>query len=357
MKIVEIILDLRRRAGAEVFFASLCDEFIKNPEIELTVISLWDDIHDSFKYLQNDPRVSFYSLSKKRGVDFKAARKLKKLLLDINPDIIHTHRSILMTYFFAFGLSKQNWKLVHTIHNTPGKEANRITWMLRKCYDKKKLITYVGISDLITREFSNLSKGSIVTIYNGIAIKTVNSDLAKQFDFINVARFSPAKNHRLLIDSFNDFYLEHNNATLICVGEGELRTEIEAYASTLNCYTNIIFYGPSNDVLALLSQSRVFILTSFYEGTPVSILEAMSVGLPIISPNVGGIPDILEDNVNGFLFEVCNKKQIVQLMEKIYDNRQLIERISKNNKEKVLKFSIEVCASNYLSLFEKLVNK
>ncbi len=357
IKVVEISLSLTKRAGAEVFFESLCNELANNPNIELTVISLWDNIHESFNGLKHLDGVKFYSLHKKKGICLKAVKQLKKILNEINPDVINTHRSVLLTYYLAFGFRKKHWKIIHTIHNVPSKESNFVTNILRKQYIKKDIIGFVGISNRITELFKQqFPKANIETIFNGIQLKNSPTDEKKKYDFINVARFSEQKNHKLLFDAFEKIYFLHNSASLLCVGDGELFDFYKDYVSKLECKNNICFLGSSDEVYKYLAQSNIFILSSLYEGNPISILEAMNCGLPIIAPKVGGIPDVIEHNKNGLLYETGNKEELVLCMERCFTSSSLIEKMSINNKKDINMFSIEHCASLYINYFYRILN-
>ena len=358
MKIVEIILDLSNRAGAEIFFEALCFELSKKDDVELTIISLWDSIHPSFEAIREFKNVRFYTLGKKKGVDFKAAKKLKRIINEIDPDIIHTHRSILLTYFLAFGLKRCNWKIVHTIHNIPSKESNGITNLLRKMYIKRKAIYFVGISDIITHLFSErFPMADIVTIFNGINLRRPQIRNSKKYTFINVARFSEQKNHKLLFDSFEEIAREDKSISLVCLGTGELFEFYSDYVSKLDTQNRITLVGSVDDVYPFLCESCCFVLSSIYEGNPISVLEAMECGLPVIAPTVGGIPDVIKDGQNGLLYGVNDGKRLVSCMKKIIYMNDLYKKISNRNKIDVEHFSIEHCSEEYLKLFLSIINR
>lgn len=357
IKIVEIILSLSARGGAEVFFASLVEEMSKRENVEITVISLWDDIDPSFNFIKDIPRVSFYTCSKRRGPDFKAARTLRKIIKEVNPDIIHTHLSILLTYFLAFGFKKRKWKLFHTVHNVAHKESNKVTQFLREQYMKRDMIYFIGISNLITESIKEYHKRPPVkTIYNAIELKPVVSDnKQKEYDFICVAGFREQKNHKLLIKAFNRLYDNDNNLKLICLGDGPLFEEIKNMTEALPCHNNVIFAGAQKEVYPYLLNSKIFVLSSFYEGNPISILEAMNCGLPIVAPNIGGVPDVVTNGENGLLFPVNDEDSLVAACDTLLNEKLRIE-IGKNNKEKIKVFSMDNCVNEHFNYFAKVIN-
>jgi len=354
MKIFEIIPDLNRRAGAEVFFHSLCNQLAKDGSLEVVVVIIWDKIDASFKDLETNPRLKFYCCGKrKKGIDFKAIRKFKEILIKEKPDVVHTHRSVLLTYFLAFGFKKNTWRYYHTVHNIADKEAGKYEIFLRKMFLKRHLISHIGISDEISKSIKNTYKSNpVATIYNGIDFKPILSS-KKVYDFICIARFSRQKNHMFLLSCFLEFLKIFPDSKMLLVGEGELQAECKDFCVKNYLDRNVVFYGSTPSVEPLLAQSKFFVLGSLYEGNPISILEAMASGLPIIAPRVGGIPDVVEDRINGLLFEVNDSKQLVDNMERMFEEISLQKEIAKNNIAKSNKFLMENCAVLYKKVFTK----
>ena len=97
----------------------------------------------------------------------------------------------------------------------------------------------------------------------------------------HVGRFCNQKNHKFLIDIFNN-YLKTNNGYLMLVGEGELREEIEEYVDSLGIKNHIIFAGTTSEVYKYYSAFDLFVLPSLHEGLPVVAIEAQATGLPVI---------------------------------------------------------------------------
>lgn len=359
MKIAEVILDLRTRDGAEVFLLDLIISIKKSTNDDVFLISLYDDVDDSFLELIRKYKIKFFTCHKKAGVDLKASSKFKEIIKEINPDIIHSHRSCLLTYFFAFGFKKRKWKLVHTIHNLASYESNKVTNFLRKRYIKKRMIYFVGISDLITRSFIKIiPNGRIETIYNGINIdqRPIPDYSQRKQNIVIAARFSEQKNHQFLIKCFDIISKQNAETALICLGDGALLEKTKEQALLLKCNNKIMFTGSVSDVIPYYDDSILFVLTSLYEGNPISILEAMSRGLPIVASAVGGIPDVILDGVNGFLFEVNNENAFIEDVLKLLNDKDLRIKISNNNIEKAKTFAMDICSKHYLELFNKIMH-
>ena len=105
-----------------------------------------------------------------------------------------------------------------------------------------------------------------------------------------------------------------------------------------------------------MAKSDIFVLPSLSEGFPNVILEAMAAGLPIISSNVGGVPDIIQDEVNGLLVEPMNSKEIAEKVLFILTNEELRKKIVINNKIKVQNYSLESVISNLERVYLNAIN-
>ena len=354
MKIVEIIPDLKFIGGAERFFASLCGELESCHGVELYILTLYDGISNDLFFKEPS---KIRSCNKKKGIDLKASLKLRKKINEIKPDIVHTHLSCINSYFLAFGFKKTKWKLIHTLHNVPEKESNAFSKYLIRQYCKKNLITLIGISDLITGMAVSKYGNKCKTIYNGIDL--VNSEWSlkekKEYDFVCVARFSEQKNHKMLIDAIKQLSITHPNLKVAFVGGGELLETCKKYSIDNSVNKFCSFLGYSNNVASILAKSKIFILSSLYEGNPLSILEAMNFYLPIIAPRVGGIPDVVKENINGFLFEKNNLNEMVSIMEYLLKHNDVIVQIGKQNHNDVNKFSMKKCSQQYFLLFKSVL--
>lgn len=192
IRLIEIIPSLKLRGGAEVFCTSLCREIIAQGNVDLKIIVLHPELHETFKDLM--PYIVFCGKNKK--IDFKAAEELKKQVFSFKPDFVHTHLSCLMTYLLAFGFRNRNFEYFHTVHNIPKKESKFIQRQVNKFFFRFRTRHLIGISDRITDECRGIYKNiDIETIYNGFKIESKQSirKEKKKYDLICVARFSPEK--------------------------------------------------------------------------------------------------------------------------------------------------------------------
>lgn len=357
MRIMEVINGLSNRGGAEVFLLNLCDLLKERDDCEILLISINDNIDDSLANFIETHNIPFISLKKRKKISPKSFRMFRKVVKTFKPDIMHFHLSCLKTYFLSFGAIKRKWKLVQTMHSIPGANIDKFETKLRKLFLKKKMLSFVAITDSLLAMAKLLyGYSDCYCVYNGIKLigepQKERSNL--NFDFVVVASFTEAKNHGLLLNAVNILKTRYSNLKIACVGDGPTLKYCQEYVVDNQMSNNIIFLGKLNNVYPILNSAKCFLLTSKREGNPISILEALDAGLPIVAPRIGGIPDIVKDNVNGFLFETNNVDSMIVCLEKMLNDNMIVKKIGIINKEHSKNFSIEKCSRKYYNLFTKL---
>ncbi|MGB4665127.1 MAG: glycosyltransferase, partial [Bacteroidales bacterium] len=191
------------------------------------------------------------------------------------------------------------------------------------------------------------------------------------FVFSLVGRIVPIKNHKLVIDALNMIKNKTNKQIkILFVGDGELRAELMEYANinklkysykTANGDEDIIFTSWRNDIDYIMAASDTILLTSDNEGTPVSLIEAQASKLPIISTNVGGVIDIVNDNA--ILINKNDANALSNAMFKLVNGHLIDDNILENRKDFIMKnYSIDNLISNikdtYIELLEnKMLSK
>ena len=122
------------------------------------------------------------------------------------------------------------------------------------------------------------------------------------------------------------------------VGDGLLNEQEKEIAKNLKIEDKVIFFGKTEKVRELLVASDIFIMTSHYEGLPISLLEAMSCGLPSVAFYANGVKDLIRDNHNGYLVEP-DKVSFVRAIENLLSNKDILSSFSKN--------AIQIIESDY----------
>lgn len=176
------------------------------------------------------------------------------------------------------------------------------------------------------------------------------------FVMVNVASLSWVKNQHILIDAVKK--MATKKIFLIIAGDGPLRSELEARAVDEGVADKIRFLGWREDVVDCLNAGDVFVLPSLSEGLPISLLEAMSLGLPCIASRVGGMQEALNDGVTGIMIEPGNLDDLMGSLEKIIVNRDFSLQIGAASRDFVINnFSPFRYVNGVLHLYDMLINK
>lgn len=172
-----------------------------------------------------------------------------------------------------------------------------------------------------------------------------------------IARIEEYKGHRYLIDAIKQ--IEEERAISFDVhlcGDGTYREQFKEYIAAQRLKSNIIFWGSCNDVPSILQKTDIFVLPSYVEAFPISILEAMSGGVPVIATKVGDIPEIIKDGETGLLVEPKDSTSLKNALLKLIDDDYLYRSISKKARLLVeKKFSEEDVFNRYEEIFNSLV--
>lgn len=184
----------------------------------------------------------------------------------------------------------------------------------------------------------------------------VSTDMPEPFtgerkkQIVAVGRLQPQKNHKLLIDAFADFHKRYPDYELHLFGIGELEEDLRHQAEALHIADKVIFRGFSSNVQKEIWDSAMFVLSSDYEGISNSMIEALTMGVPVISTDcpVGGSRTYIENDVNGILVPVGDKNALSEAMIKIVENPQFARMISANGAKIREQYGLEKIADRFL---------
>lgn len=260
--------------------------------------------------------------------DLRAVFALVGLLKRIKPDLVHAHTSkagfharlaawlcgvpsvfTAHTWCFAEGTARM-WKLV----GTPLEKA-----AARVCH---KIIAVSEANRQLALD-QGLPANKIVTIHNGIpdsperARPGGDSGVVK---ILMVARFVRQKDHATLLRALPEL---NGRAEVLFAGGGPLRQEMEELARELGVAQHVRFLGDRHDIPDLLASSHIFALPTNWEGFPISILEGMRAGLPIIASDVGGVSEAVKDGVTGFTVPAGRPREFAQKLSILAGSAQL----------------------------------
>ena len=324
MKVIQVIPNLKL-AGAEI----MCENLIyglKKLGHDVTVISLYNNRTAITERLEN-AGIDIRYLGKKKGLDLSIIGKIKRVLIEKHPDVIHTHLYSAQYAIPAAVLAGVKHR-VHTIHSVATNENGKIARRLNSFFFKHCNLIPVALSGNIKQtviEEYGLPPENIPIVFNGIDLSRccVKESYSRKgnFKILHIGRFQEVKNHKGLIEAFAIFNEKFPDSELFMIGDGETRGAIETIVKSKNLENVVTFLGPQKNVHKYISQMDIFTLTSFYEGIPMTLIEAMGSGMPIVATNVGGISDMLDDK--SALLVSVDVNEIAAAYEKYYKDQKL----------------------------------
>jgi glycosyltransferase involved in cell wall biosynthesis len=223
----------------------------------------------------------------------------------------------------------------------------------------KKLITVCSADKDFGIKHKIVSPEKLVTIHNGVKDQTLlaATKLEKPDSFVMVmsARFQNQKDHLSLVRAL--IPLKEYNWILYLLGDGEETVgEIKKVVSDNDLTEKVKFIGYVSDVHSYLAIADLFLLISKWEGFPLSILEAMSMKLPIIASNVGGVNEQVIDEQNGFLVARQDVNTITERIKELLENKNLAKKMGEISREiYVTHFSIDKMVDKIEKVYKSLV--
>lgn len=365
MKIVHLISGYLGQGGAERLVIDLSEEMAKMGH-DVTICCFRKPDPDVVSKI--DKAVKIHSFGKTKGFDLLLSFKIANYIKKEHFDVVNCHLPAVFPYLIWSLLVCKNVKFFYTIHSNPkDEEPRKSVRRLRRKFIKNGRLTFVGISDMVGNDFVKLYglDSAIPVIYNGRKpqLKTESFEVVKTEVegykknektkvFLAVGRLTKEKNYKLMLGAFSK--LKDENITLVVLGK-DYDGFLERFKDEIP--SDVHFLGGKNNVSDYLLNADCFIMSSLYEGLPISIIEAMSAGLPIVSTSVGGIPDVVKDGVNGFLSPSLELSDFVRTIKSYLSaSASDLERMSETNRKAYAeKYTIERTAEQYLAIYCQLV--
>lgn len=362
MKILQLLYSLSS-GGGEKFVVDLSNSLAELGE-DVTICMLLDDSNEKLTFNKQfvNPKVKFHSMKFNSGFSLAKVIMVDKYIRSITPDVVHCHLNVI-PYIFPLAITNRKIKFVHTLHNVAkAASGGKYQWRINKFFYSKGLIQPITISQICKDSYEELfslnnapcidnGRSSIVPSSQISEIRKVIDDLKpteKTKVFIHVARCHHQKNQYLLIDAFNELNKNGEDFILLVLGadfDKDNGKEMQNKACA-----RIHFLGEKGNVGDYLMCADAFCLSSYFEGLPISLLEAISCGLTPICTPVGGIPDVVKNGITGYLSKDLTKEAYIDaiyaFINKPIDKSTLIEYYKQN-------YSIEICAKKYLDVYNK----
>lgn len=354
MRIAFVIASLNS-GGAERVIANLANCFVSQKD-EIDLILFNDTI-----YYELDKRVRVHIIKEdKRGIRYilDASCSLRKELKKIAPEVVVSFLTEI-NVLSILASTGAPWKLIVSERNNP-----RV--MPRKKYYRWLRTALYPFCDAFVFQTKQaqeyfckpIQKRSCI-IHNPISIVAVERAVGgdkKGFEIVSVGRLEPQKNFALLINTFKQFHDKFRDSTLTIYGEGRLREDLENQIQSLSLEGVVTLPGNQKNIIELISNKSVFVLSSDYEGMSNALMEAMAVGLPCISTDcpIGGSAELIQDHINGLLVSVGDSAELLQAMTELYEDYKLRNKLGNKAKEILATHSPEKISSEWRQWIEKI---
>jgi glycosyltransferase involved in cell wall biosynthesis len=291
--------------------------------------------------------------------DLRALREVHAVLLELGPDLIAAHSSkagilarlaarrlrvpvVFTVHGWAFtpGVPKLEAAIYRQVERLVGPLASRIIAVSE--YDRR-----LGLEARIA------SPQRLVTVHNGMP--DVSPDLRADPTrspprLVMVARYGAQKDHPTLLRALAE--LRNHPWELDLIGDGPLMAETEALARQLGLGGRVHFLGQRNDVDTLLAAAQVSLLVTNWEGFPLSVLEAMRAGLPVVASDVGGVAESVRDGENGFLVPRGDPSVLRDRVERLLRDPELRQRLGASGRDRFVRdFTLEVAVRRTLDVY------
>ena len=310
--------------------------------------------------------------------DVVAVARIRRLIRDFQPDIVETHTSKAGIVGRLAAWLEGSPVVLHIYHGhvPDGHYYGAIkTWMAR-CAERalaRKTDRLIAVSarvkdDLVKYKVASPDHISIVEPgldlvpllgcrhERGALRRELGLDPAAPLVGI-VGRLTPIKNHRLFLDAAVAVLAVRPDVHFVVVGDGEIGPAIRALAQRLGVMTRVTFTGWRDDLPRVYAGLDVLVSCSRNEGTPLTIIEAMAAGCPVVATRVGGVPDLLDDQATGLLVPPAQTDPLVAAILRLLGDRDLARALARSAAARVeVRFGPGRFASDMDALYTQLLH-
>lgn len=351
-------------AGAEVMAFNLLRRLNGNHRIEVSVVLL-----NEGRLAQELRRngVQVYVIDENRYSFPTVAKKIRNFLCASPPDLIHSHRYKENLLVLAANAMDRRVQLVATQHGLPEFKGRNFCQRLKSSLNflaLSRAFTTVAVSrdvaDSLIKRYG-LPRKKLAVIHNGIEPPPTCDayPITRQGKLYigSSGRMFPVKDYPLMVHVARAVNAVANSGVQFqLAGDGPEQAGVKALVEKYSLHRAFSLRGRLDNMNDFYRGLDIYLNTSTHEGIPMTILEAMSHGLPVVAPGVGGIPEIISNGVEGFLIKGRDPYDFASKCISLCKDERLRRAMSKAAREKVnLFFSAEKMALGYLDLYRRLL--
>ena len=352
--------------GKERQLFYLLKSLAKENSIQLIIFS--EEVF--YEEIYNLP-IQIIKIATDKKYSLESVKSIYNKIKDFTPEIIHSWYNIGTLLIFPYLLFNISVPLISSI---------RYAGKIKKTHKSLliKFISHIRSSAIVSNSKHGLKVEKLqssrkgITIYNGIDIKQFNTNLkntnrssSKIEDFENkvvmLASFSPAKDFVTFVKVAQKVYQQNKDTCFIYIGDGPYRPLAEKEAvDYLN--KNIFFLGKRNNIPSILNNMDIGVLLNntngHAEGISNAIMEYMAAELPVIATNAGGTPELVQNNISGFLIPAFDVNVVAEKILYLKNNQNRARKMGKAGRKIIEKdFSIKQMTESYLNLYERLIHE
>lgn len=277
-----------------------------------------------------------------KSLSFKAISQFYKVFKEHKPDIVHTHASLSARIGAKLASVKFIINTKHCLENPTNNSIKRIIKrMINKLFSNKIIAVSKAVENSMLG--ANIDKNQIVTIYNGIEMhdKLSNEKINEIKDKYGIkrdipvvgiaARLEEVKDISTFIKAAKEVLDGGYDVEFVIAGAGSLENKLKEEVNQLGINKNVVFTGFVRDIEDFINIFDISAITSIQEALCLSIIESMSLGIPSVGTNSGGVNEVIIDNETGILVECKDYKALANAIIKILDDKTLYEKLSKNS--------------------------
>lgn len=363
MRILQVIDSLPETSGGARFVTNLTRKLAeKDIDVELLLID-GQNSHFLDELLQANIKVHVLGSNVNR-FNPKFIKQIASYLDKY--DLIHVH-IFPTSYIVALAslFNKRAAPIVFTEHSAFNRRAANPIFKYFENFIYTRYSKIIAVSNEVKNfVIQNLTVDpeGIQVIANGIDIQKINQQprisreklgfLESDIIVLMAARFAKEKDYQTVIKAFTR--LPQNFKLLMC-GDGQERQKCELLVKELKIENRAIFLGNRPDIYSIIKSSDIDVLSSYFEGLPLSVLEYMASKKPVVATNVEGTKVLVKDA--GLLFEVGDDKKLAEYILKLGSDEKYYEEISQRCYQRAQNYSLDVMVDNYISEYKKVLEK
>jgi glycosyltransferase involved in cell wall biosynthesis len=314
-----------------------------------------------------------HALHRRPGLDGQVILALAAVLRRERVDLIQAHQ---YTPFLYSLVARRLWRrpsILFTEHGRlfPDYRRPKRVWANRLLLERRDRVVAVGEA-VRQALFMNegIPKERVTVIYNGTDTQAHAASVPDQKSLraeirvgprdlliLQVARLDPIKDHATGLRTLEHVVWHRRDARLVLVGEGPERTSIERIVQERNLAPYVRLLGLRTDIPRLMQSANVFLLTSVSEGIPLTVIEAMASGLPIVATRVGGLAELVDDGLTGILVPAGDDAALADAILRLARDPPLCQQMGQLGRDRANRFFSESqMHAHYHHLYEEMLH-